>query len=792
MKTARLFITTVAACTALGIQAQRVAHFDMEAKNGAITETVTGETFTVAGNFGAENRDGVVGKALLFDGYTTHVAARLDAIIPSGSKTMTFSVWVAMAAYPVIQIDVPTDEKTPIVSCLDNDNKKGFGFFIDKEGHYSFETYISGWPVSVKADSPLPTYQWNNLVAVVDCNNRSVKVYHNGLEVANGKANGDISFDGGPLYMGQGPTSRQSGPFELMSLGGLIDEVTIRNDAVTPADIQAWQTSAVADLSIPQSRFDADLLRPRFHGMPEAGWTNECHGMTYSNGRYHLFFQKNANGPYMARLHWGHLSSENLYDWKEEKIALAPDTAYDIKGCWSGCVFSDETITGGKINAIYTAVDYAKATIALAEPADSDLISWKKSSRNPLINGRPTGLSDDFRDPYFFRNGDNAYIIVGTSKNGVGATTLHRYNAASSSWTNDGSVFFAGTEQTTEGTFWEMPVVAQMGDGKWLFAATPLATAEGVHTLYWTGQIADDGSFRPDAQWPRPRLVELNSKDGFGLLSPTICQHDNKTIALGIVPDKLASNANWQLGWAHCYTLPREWSLGDDGNLIQKPYAGLSGLRTTTQFDQSDFELDGTLNLSPVGGREVEICGTFEVGGSPVGFNFFKTDDNAQATLTYEPAEGTITFDFTALPRLINDEGVYDGIYTCTLPEKPAAGSTLKINLFIDHSILDLFVNDRWATSIRVFPTAGQAEGLEAFADGRAKVVSLKAWRLRGTDDSTGIGGVRQDVCTEGQQLIDVYDVWGRRIRTQVQRAKATENLPRGIYVADGKKVICR
>mgnify|MGYP002622380194 CR=1 FL=1 len=42
--------------------------------------------------------------------------------------------------------------------------------------------------------------------------------------------------------------------------------------------------------------------------------TNEIHGMTYSRDRYHVFFQKNANGPYMSRLHWGHISSESLYE----------------------------------------------------------------------------------------------------------------------------------------------------------------------------------------------------------------------------------------------------------------------------------------------------------------------------------------------------------------------------------------------------------------------------------------------------------------------------------------------
>lgn len=93
----------------------------------------------------------------------------------------------------------------------------------------------------------------------------------------------------------------------------------------------------------------------------------------------------------MARLHWGHLSSENLYDWTEERIALAPGAPYDMKGCWSGCVFSDLELTRGKPSIIYTGVDYEKAVIAQANPIDDDLIEWQKDPL-PIINGRPDGL----------------------------------------------------------------------------------------------------------------------------------------------------------------------------------------------------------------------------------------------------------------------------------------------------------------------------------------------------------------------------------------------------------------
>ena len=775
MKIHRSLILALTAAASVTAHADLVAHFDMEARDGMVIETVSGDRFPIQGNFAPENLPGAVGEALRFDGYTSHVKAALGNILPD-TKTMTVSLWVATPSYPIIQIDTDTKDKTPIVTCLDKDSKSGFGFYLGFNGKYSFETFIGGWPLSVEAELPLPTYQWNNLVAVIDCENRTTKLYNNGVEVGSGKASGSISYAGGDFYMGQGTESRMAGPFQLMSFNGLIDDISVWNEAKPVSEIQSWKAENEPNLDIPASRFAGQLLRPRFHGMPAAGWTNECHGMTYSDGRYHLFFQKNADGPYMARLHWGHISSENLYDWREEKIAIAPGDWYDIKGCWSGCIFTDDEITDGKPNAIYTAVDYVKAMIAQASPEADALENWVKSEANPIINGRPAGLSDDFRDPYFFRNGENAYIIVGSSKDGVGTTTLHRYEPATKTWSNNGDLFFTGANKATDGTFWEMPNVTLMPDGRWLFTATPLGTSQGVRTLYWTGSIAADGKFIPDADSSAPRLVEMNSREGFGLLSPTIYNHDGKTIVLGIVPDKLPSMENWKLGWAHCYSLPREWSLAEDGSLIQKPFEGLKGLRGETMFARDSFELSGTVDLSPVSGRSVEICGTFEVGVSPFGFNVFKSS-TGEGKIYYNPASGEIIADFSGVQRISNDNGIYDGVYRCPLPMKPSDGETLKINVFIDHSILDIFVNDRWATSIRVFPTADDADGIEAYADSTVKVNELKAWTLDAAN-----GNAVKSVWNAPTGNDNIYNLQGMKL--------PSEEYTSGIHITNGRKFL--
>lgn len=768
-----------------------VAHFPMDVRSGQIVESVSGQRFAVQGHFAPENVAGAVGQALRFDGYTSRVDAAIGNILPEGTASMTVSLWVAIPETPIIELDVDTPQQTAIVSCLNDNDKSGFGFFIGFNGKWSFRTYAGGWPVNVEISKPMQPYVWNQLTAVVDGAARQIRVYNNGTLVGQSRASGAPTVKAATLYMGQSDVSRKLGPFELMAFNGLIDDVTVYDNAVDAATIASWKPENPADLSIPASRYAGDILRPRFHGMPATAWTNECHGMTYSDGKYHLFFQKNGNGPYMARLHWGHITSPNLYDWTEEKIAIAPGDPYDIKGCWSGCVFTDAAITGNLPGIIYTGVDYGHASIDYASPTDATLLDWTKSSANPWIAGRPSTVTDDFRDPYFFRNGNDAYIIVGSSENGVGVTTLHRYEPATKTWTNNGDFFFKGTNASQTGTFWEMPNITPMGNGKWLFTCTPLNTSIGVRTLYWTGTIDASGHFKPDAGFTIPKGVEMVSRDGFGLLSPTIYNHNGKTIALGIVPDKLPSETNWDLGWAHCYSLPREWSLNDKGELVQKPWETLTGLRTASKFERSSFDLDGTISLAPVSGRMVELLGVYEVGTAIVGFKIFKNGETA-GKIYYNPASGTLTADFESLQRLVNDGGVYGGVYRASLPEFLPRGSELKLNVFVDHSIVDIFVNDRWATSIRVFPTDAAAIGVEAYAEnGTAKVKSISAWNLSPSADAS-IGVIDADTADAGNTLVDVYSIDGRLVRGGVESTTAADGLDSGLYIIGNRKILVK
>ena len=755
-------IFLLATCTFGASAQQAVAHFDMSLTGGKISEQVTGQQFTVNSQLAPCTVAGLDGQALRLDGYSNYIKASLP-VSSLSKEALTVSVVLAAETYPMMQVDAAetTPTYTAICGNLEEEAKKGFALELSSQGDLRLRYgSASGFLLKVDGSTKLPRGQWNTLTATFDKANNAAKLYLNGNEIGSGRmSNKEILHSTSSFFIGKSPADVKSDGFLLNTFCGLIDDIAVYNTASAPAAF----TPQVADFNYPASRYAESLWRPQFHGMPSGGWTNETHGMTYSDGRYHVFFQKNANGPYMSRLHWGHISSENLYQWREEPIAVYPAESYDLKGCWSGCVYED----GADTYILYTAVDNQKARIAQTRATDATLADW--TDKKVIIDGRPAGLSDDFRDPYYFEAGGQKYIIVGTSKNNTGACTLHKLQ--NGTWTNDGTIFFQGTSISEHGKFWEMPNVTPMGDGKWLFTCTPQGMTAGVRTLCWVGTIGSDGKFTSNGAGLQYLEMAGVGRNGYGLLSPTIYQKDGQTLLLGIVPDKLPTDVNYQMGWAHNYSLPREISLDANGQLVQRPYSGLTAMRTTTTV-QKTLNGAATESLSPVSGRQLELLGEFSVTTGQCGFRFLKSGSQ-QASLVYDADLKTLRLDLTALSRQSNDSQSYNGIYTLNVPE-----AVTRLDVWLDGSILDIFVNDRWAYSVRLFPTDASAIETEVFSTA-AGTVKATAWTLDATQSSDP-SGITEIVNSKSANS-KYYDLQGRQL---------TAAPTHGLYIVDGKKVV--
>ena len=128
----------------------------------------------------------------------------------------------------------------------------------------------------------------------------------------------------------------------------------------------------------------------------------------------------------------------------------------------------------------------------------------------------------------------------------------------------------------------------------------------------------------------------------------------------------------------------------------------------------------------------------------------------------------------TLLDRTMND-GVYGGVYSVTLPKKVALGEKLILHVYLDGSIADIFVNDTWAYSVRIFPNDAAAVEAEVFATNQMQT-NVKAWTLNAGNHSTYLKSIWMSQCSNNS----FYDLQGRHYDTP----------QKGLFIQNGKKYV--
>ncbi|CAG8134991.1 unnamed protein product [Penicillium olsonii] len=154
--------------------------------------------------------------------------------------------------------------------------------------------------------------------------------------------------------------------------------------------------------------------RPFYHFMPPSGWVNDPCAPRYDSttGIYHVSFQWNPNGPDWGDICWGSATSADMISWEIQKSPiLSPDKSYDAKGVFTGCFVKGHD---GSLNYLYTSVSALPIHHTLPHQAGCETLSlatsldcgktWKKSPKNPILSGEPSGLDvTGWRDPFCAR-----------------------------------------------------------------------------------------------------------------------------------------------------------------------------------------------------------------------------------------------------------------------------------------------------------------------------------------------------------------------------------------------------
>jgi beta-fructofuranosidase len=461
--------------------------------------------------------------------------------------------------------------------------------------------------------------------------------------------------------------------------------VLVTNGAQTqPSDRLAGANASVAAAADGAA---SDPLRPAFHVMPAAYWINDPNGPIYFDGEYHLFYQHNPWGAQWGNMSWGHAVSKDLVRWERLPIALVPGTSYDAEGIFSGsCVIDGH----GVPTSVYTGVDPEVQCIARSHDR---LRTWEKFGGNPVIAERPRSDLHGFRDPFVWKEDDSWYMLLGSGIKGEGGAALLYRSPDLESWTYLHPLAVGFAEN------WECPNFFALEDQH------VLIVSPHAKVMYAVGDYRDHRFAA--GTW---RVLDW----GAFYASHTLEDPRGRRIVWGWVQGGGSEGAPWN----GCISLPRLVTLGRDGYLTQEPLPELARLRQAQLIGASGpVSPRGPDLLEGAHGNRLEIL--LELDPGNVGAAVLEV-------LRHEDGTGglAIAYEHRALTLRAGD---------IVAPLQPDAQGVVRLHVFVDHSVVEIFANRRECITARAYP-ADQYGGLRftvtCAPEQRARVRTLKVWRL--------------------------------------------------------------
>lgn len=708
---------------------------------------------------------GVKGGALLFDGYSNHIEIDANQTVPV-SDALTIEAWVAPRSYEWGD----GSKLSTIISQSNQDKAEGFELGMYRHGTWSMQVGIGGQWIQVWVkDHPLEKYKWNYVAATFDKKDGAIKLYLNGEEVASQATPVDIPITPSTESLMIGKNNKPvelAGLFSYNMFSGLIDDVKLQNKALTAQEILAEYENVKTlhggsvpeipngDIDEDPSVFEGDQHRPQYHAMPPQNWMNEAHAPIYYNGKYHLFYQHNPQGPYWHQIHWGHWVSDDMVHWENVRPALAPEAgSLDPDGAWSGSAAYDRN---GNPVLFYTAGNDSLSPnqrTGLATPADltdPDLEQWVKYPQ-PVTEQNGNGIHNEFRDPFVWYDEevDKWYQLVTSGLQDFSSGTALVYVSDDMyNWEYKGPLYVSDRNLYPElGTVWELPVLLPLGKDstgkqKHIFIVNPHEKPEhvapandvqrDVEVFYWIGAWdRDHFRFIPDQEEPS----KMDVGDGYLTAESGMVTPDGRTVVFSMVQNVRTPQAEYQAGWAHNLALPVSLSLDGHDQLRIEPIQELQSLRGIKLLDFADQNLETANQLiQNIKGDMLEIMMEIDPGeAQKFGLKVRRSENGEEETLIYyDKTNGTFNVDRTksSIDPDVRVDGIQGGYVDLD-------GDNLKLHIFLDRSVVEAFANDKKKLTTRVYVGRYDSLGLKVWADKDITVKSMEVWNMNALTGET-------------------------------------------------------
>ena len=472
----------------------------------------------------------------------------------------------------------------------------------------------------------------------------------------------------------------------------------------------------------------ADPHLPRYHFVSPENRLNDPNGLCFWQGRWHMFYQ--GYPPEDPRQHWGHAVSDDLIHWRDLPYAIYPNPE---DKCFSGSALAED----GRVIAIYHGI---KTGTMIAVSSDPLLLNWEKVTGNaviPLAKPGEDPLPYNIFDPCIWKRDGMYYALTaGVLREGPGgkpvrAEFLHRSkDLATWEYLHP---FLGNDRYGLVGDDGACPYFWPIGDRHML-----------LHFSHMSGGKYLLGNYDTE----RDKFVVTYGSDfNFGPVSPcgvhapSACP-DGKGglfVIFNMNPGKPTQ------GWNQIMSLPRHLTLVGPDELGIEPAGDIESLRGDHKHVEGiKLPANEEIVLEGIRGNAMEIAAEIDTRHGPiVEMKVLRSPGQEEFTRITFFRNGGIERRRRNGKRFRDSVVTIDSTYSSThadvAPRPPETapvniepGQPLELRVFVDRSIVEVFVNGRQCIAVRVYPGREDGLGVSLRSQGRdATLTSLDAWQMR-------------------------------------------------------------
>lgn len=496
-----------------------------------------------------------------------------------------------------------------------------------------------------------------------------------------------------------------------------------------------------------------DKYRPIFHYVNPEGNMNDPNGLCFWKGYWHLFYQ--AYPPEDKRQHWGHAISKDLVIWHDLPYAIYPDPE---RAVYSGSTF----VENDRVIAMYHGT---MAGNMIAISSDPLLLNWEKITGKAVI---PIVSITGFEQPY------SVFDPCLWEKEGIYySLSAGRKNLSSGSYPVMANYLFRSKDLinwefmhefvendrfTIPGDDGACPYFWPIGDKYILNFFSHMSGGQYLLGNYDKARdkfiVTSGGKYNHGAVSPGGIHAPSAAPDG----------NNGLIIIFNMNPGKPTE------GWNQIMSLPRRLTLSQNDVILQEPAGDLNKLHINgVHIGERKLPANKEIVFNEIKGNAMEINGEIDMLGSQiVQINVLRSPKMEEFTriniykekgytkgLNYISANGTVMLpadllatltgekSYNQAPRiqqsLISIESDNSSTLTDVRLRPPETApfllekdETIKLKIFIDKSVVEVFVNGKQCVAVRVYPGREDSIGFSVKSvNQNALIKSLDAWQMK-------------------------------------------------------------